>query len=520
MLGGHWTTYLAITEWAIRLIMLPVIVLRKERPTTCLAWLTLIFFEPIFGLIVYVIFGEIRLGRKRLQFRKSQWQSLESINAPTIGSRQSSPALRIDASKDENEFEDDWDDEPAGPHSTLDETHRQLRLQVESELPASLRSLADLAYRLTGWPVTPGNEITYLSDSTLVIDRLIAEIDSAVDHVHLLYYIYRDDVVGRRVSEALIRAARRGVACRLLVDAVGSRHMLRRLAPQLRQKGVDVRAALPVRLYRIPFARIDLRNHRKIAVVDGRVAYIGSQNIVEPTYGHKKAGPWYDVTARIVGPTVHHIQLLFLEDWFYESGEWLDEPRFFPPISAGGPVVLQLLPSGPDVATERFQDLLVKAIFLAEHEVILTSPYFVPDEPLAMALRLAALRGVKVHLVLPKKTDHPIVDAAGEFHWRRLHEFGVQVHFFPEGLLHAKTLTIDNQVALFGSANYDIRSFHLNFEVNLLIYSPESIEELKSLQRRYIERSEAFSEGMDELPPLRGLRNLAIHLAKLLSPLL
>lgn len=515
---GNWTTYWVISQWAIRLIMLPVIVLRKERPATCLAWLTLVFFSPWLGAILYWVFGEPRLGRRRLRFRKSQWQSLDSLNAPTVG-------LRYVRRQDEFHEPDadqplglHWDDEPQGTSPLIDESARRARLKVDADLPPALRSLAELAYRLTGCPATGGHEITYLSDSTLMVDRLIAEIDSASDHVHLLYYIFRDDAVGKRVADALTRASRRGVACRLLVDAVGSRHMLRTLAPGLRRSGVDVRAALPVRLYRIPFARIDLRNHRKIAVVDGRVAYVGSQNIVEPTYGHRTAGPWYDITARIVGPVVHHLQLLFLEDWFYESGEWLDEPRFFPPLSTGGETILQLLPSGPDFPTERFQDLLVKAIFLADREIILTSPYFVPDESLAMALRLAALRGVKVDLVLPRRTDHPIVDAAGEFHWRRLREFGVHVHFFPHGLLHAKTLTIDNQVALFGSANYDIRSFHLNFEVNLLIYSSEAIEQLRILQRRYIEECRELTA--ERLGPPSWQRNLAIHLAKLLSPLL
>jgi len=515
---GNWTTYWVLSEWAIRLVMLPVIVLRKERPSTCLAWLTLVFFAPWLGAILYLVVGETRLGRKRLQLRKSQWQSLESLNAPRVGSRlvtsdnSSSVPLEL---PDEDE---DMPGQSAEMEGFQTAFHQRLSRRVEELLPGPLRSLADLGARITGFPATPDHEISYLSDSLLTIDRLIAEIDSATDHVHLLYYIFRDDVVGRRVAEALTRARQRGVACRVLVDAVGSRHMLRTLAPAMRRAGIDVRAALPVRIYRIPFSRIDLRNHRKIAIVDGRVAYVGSQNIVEPRYGHRKAGPWYDVTARIVGPAVHHLQLLFLEDWFYESGEWLDEPRFFPPISGGGNTILQILPSGPDLPTERFQDLLVKAIFLAEREIILTSPYFVPDEPLSLALRLAALRGVNVQLVLPRRSDHPIVDAAGEFHWRRLREFGVHVYFFPDGLLHAKTLTIDNQVALFGSANYDIRSFHLNFEVNLLIYTPDAVEELRELQKRYIERSKKSSP---EDPPSPGwARNLAIHMAKLLSPLL
>lgn len=504
---GEWTTYWTISEWLIRIVMLPVIVMRKERPATCLAWLTVVFFAPAPGLLLYILLGENRLGRRRLEIRKSRWATLESVNAPAVGGHYISDSNELwgepaRGDTDEHFPDDSFSTKPA----------------EKPALDPELQPLSDLAFRLTGWPLTAENQVSFLCDPLLTIDRLVAEIDSARDHVHLLYFIFREDEIGRRVADALIRAEKRGVQCRVLVDAVGSRHMLKRLAPRLREAGVEVRPALPVRLYRIPFARLDLRNHRKLAVIDGRVAYTGSQNIVEPTYGRRKAGPWHDITARIVGPTVPHLQLVFLEDWFHETGQWLDEPRYFPPVSEGGETILQLLPSGPDMPTEMFQDLLVKAIFLARRRVILTSPYFVPDEPLTMALRLAAFRGVQVDLVLPQRTDHPLVDAAGEFHWRRLHQHGVRVHFFQEGLLHAKTLTIDDRLGLFGSANYDIRSFHLNFEVNLLIYSKEAVQALQELQVRYLSVSVPLADN--RLSALKPARKLAIHLAKLLSPLL
>jgi len=509
---GEWTTYWTISEWMIRVVMLPVIVMRKERPATCLAWLTVVFFAPVPGLLLYLLLGENRLGRRRLEVRKSRWAKLESVNAPTVGSHYVSDSYASDSSEIWGEPSPaDTDDHPT-------DVTLPTGVMKKAELAPEVQPLSDLAFRLTGWPYTTANQVSFLCDPLLTIDRLVAEIDSAIDHVHLLYFIFRDDEVGRRVADALIRATQRGVQCRVLVDAVGSRHMLKHLAGHLRDAGVEVCPALPVRLYRIPFARLDLRNHRKLAIIDGRVAYTGSQNIVEPTYGQRRAGPWHDITARIVGPSVPHLQLLFLEDWFHETGQWLDEPRYFPPTEEGGDTILQLLPSGPDMPTELFQDLLVKAIFLAQRRVILTSPYFVPDEPLTMALRLAAFRGVQVDLVLPLRTDHPLVDAAGEFHWRRLSQHGVQVHFFREGLLHAKTLTIDDRLGLFGSANYDIRSFHLNFEVNLLIYSPKAVQDLQELQIRYLSASAPLTAEREK--SLSTMRKLAIHLAKLLSPLL
>ncbi|GAB4133155.1 cardiolipin synthase [Thermopirellula anaerolimosa] len=498
---GGWTFFWMASEWLIRLIMLPVIVLRKTRPSTCLAWLAVVSFLPWPGLVVYLLIGENRLGRRRVKQRRSRFADLRTrrrtLTVPAAGS--TGVAVVED------------DDGSIG--------FRSQELSMEAPLiPDDLEPMVSLVERFTGWPVSSGNQVAFLCDAELMVDRLVAEIDAAQDHVHLLFFIFRDDYLGRRVGDALIRAAKRGVVCRVLVDAVGSRRMFRGLGAELHRHGVQLLPALPVRLYRIPFARLDLRNHRKLAVIDGRVAYTGSQNIVEPSYGHKKAGRWHDATARIVGPAVHHLQLLFLEDWFHETGEWLDLPRYFPPPDAGGDSVLQVLPSGPDMPGELFQDIFVKAVFLARERIILTTPYFIPDEPLMMALRLAAYRGVRVDLLIPKQSDHPVVDAAAAFYYSRLARDGVNVHYFLPGLLHAKTTTIDGRLAIFGSANYDIRSFLLNFELNLLLYSPAAVAELVRLQERYLASSQLLRE--DALPDLHWPRRLWINLAKLLSPLL
>lgn len=498
---GGWTIFWAASEWLIRLIMLPVIVLRKARPSTCLAWLALIFFLPWPGLVVYLLIGENRLGRNRLKQRQSRFADLRTQRR----------AVPVHAGANAGVAVAEDDDGTAG--------FRPQDLPPEVPLiPGDFEPMASLVERFTGWPISSGNQAAFLCDAELMVDRLAAEIDAARDHVHLLFFIFRDDYLGRRVGDALIRASQRGVVCRVMVDAVGSRGMFRGLGAELRRHGVQLVPALPVRLYRVPFARLDLRNHRKLAVIDGRVAYTGSQNIVEPSYGHRKAGRWHDVTARIVGPAVHHLQLLFLEDWFHETGEWLDLPRYFPPSEPAGDAVLQVLPSGPDMPGELFQDIVVKAVFLARERIILTTPYFIPDEPLMMALRLAAYRGVQVDLVIPKQSDHPVVDAAAAFYYSKLARDGVNVHYFLPGLLHAKTTTIDGRLAIFGSANYDIRSFLLNFELNLLFYSPAAVAELVRLQERYLSLSHHLKT--DSLPDGVWPRRLWIHLAKLLSPLL
>jgi len=191
-------------------------------------------------------------------------------------------------------------------------------------------------------------------------------------------------------------------------------------------------------------------------VIDGTVAFTGSQNIVEASYGHKRAGVWHDIMARITGPVVRQLQSIFLEDWFYASGELLEDPGLYPVGHPAGSIAIQVIPTGPDQPTELFQDLVVRSIFLARHRIVITSPYFIPNEAMLLALRLAALRGVQVDIAIPKQCDHRITNAAGAFYCDYLMRFGVRVFLFQEGMLHAKTLTIDNELGMFGSANYDI----------------------------------------------------------------
>jgi cardiolipin synthase A/B len=469
---------LAASEWAIRLTMLPVIVLRKEKPATCLAWLTIVFFEPWIGLGLYLLIGESRLGRRRLARRQQLRPQIETSGYGRIASQH----------------------------------------VVDPYQPDADHVLVHLAEQAGGLPVVGGNSISLMTDTDEVIDRLVGEIDAARQHVHLLFYIFADDSVGQRVAEALARAAERGVACRVLADAVGSRRLFRHRAPWLRQRGVRIFPVLPANLWRLPFKRLDLRNHRKLAVIDGQVALTGSQNIVEASYGHKRAGVWHDIMARITGPVVRQLQTIFLEDWFYESGELLEDDALFPPCRADGPIAVQVVPTGPDQPTELFQDLIVKGIFLARRRVIITSPYFIPNEAMLLALRLAALRGVQVDVAIPKRCDHRLVEAAGSFYCGYLMRHGVNVFRFRDGMLHAKTLTVDDQLAMFGSANYDIRSFDLNFELNLFVHAEEAVHEMRRLQQGYLDQSE--QAVLNEWPSHTLPGRLKMNLAKLFSPLL
>ncbi|MDZ7617126.1 MAG: cardiolipin synthase, partial [Patescibacteria group bacterium] len=466
---------LYISEWIIRAIML-LVVTRRREPASTMAWLLVIFFIPWLGLVLYWLIGENRLPRRRIEQHADAFHRLGQVAARFTG-------------------------------------HRNV---VRPTLGPEAEVAVTLAERLGYMPILGGNSVTLITDTDEVINRLVADIDAAERHIHLLFYIFAADATGRRVGDALVRAAQRGVACRLMVDAVGSRRMLKTLAPELASRGVEVHAALPVGLFRRRMARIDLRNHRKIAVFDGRIAYAGSQNIVSADYGHNDLA-WDDIMVRLTGPSVLELQAVFVSDWYSESGVLLDNEDAFPEPEVTGDVPVQAVPSGPNYQTENFQRLVVAALYTARHQVVITTPYFVPDRPLMQALEVAVLRGVEVHLIVPRRSDQRIVAAASRAYYDSLLDAGVRLHLYDKGLLHSKTFSIDDRFAIIGSDNLDIRSFELNFELSLLFYSREVTTELRARQFAYMEHT--FELTAERWGQRRAWKRLAYNIAKLMSPL-
>ncbi len=288
----------------------------------------------------------------------------------------------------------------------------------------------------------------------------------------------------------------------------------------MQQKGIQVANFLPANPIRRHLARLDLRNHRKIAVIDGQIGYTGSQNIVAADYGYgeRGAGPWRDIMARLTGPSVGQLQGVFIEDWEFATNTTLKDPALFPKILTAGNVALQAVPSGPNYPTAVLEDVVIEAIFAARRRVILTTPYFVPDEAILAALRLAVMRGVQVDLVLPANTNHPIVDLAGRFYCQQLLADGIHVHLHHSGLLHAKTLTVDDHLAMVGSANFDVRSFFLNFELNVFFYNPAVTTQLRDHQLKFLSESKEIS--LEAWRKRRIIDRIAENFAKLLSPLM
>jgi cardiolipin synthase len=472
-----WSDFYLISQWVIRIAMIPVVV-RRRKPSAAMAWLLVIFFEPVIGLILYGLFGNNRLPRRRI---KQHIRIAKHI-------RDMAPLLKENPQV------------------------------IELELSAGEQSLVHLAETLGEQPVLGGNHGELLTNTEQMIERLIEDIEAAEHHVHLLYYIFADDETGHRITGALSRAVLRGVTCRVLADDVGSWKMFKRLGRQMIDQGIQLHAALPVNIFRRRLARMDLRNHRKLAIIDGRIAYSGSQNIVNANYGTKDL-IWHDVMARMQGPIVLQLQGIFIEDWYFETSETLDKPELFPEPKMDGPIKLQSLPSGPTYPTENYQRFLVTALYAAQRHVIITSPYLIPDEPFLQALEVAVQRGVNVELIVPKRSDQIIVGAAARAYYQELLDHGIVIYRHTQGLLHSKTMTVDDSLALVGSGNFDIRSFALNFELNLLAYGAQVTGALRFLQREYIEESEKLT-AKDWAAERGRFGRLFDDTAKLFSPLL
>ena len=465
---------------AVQVLFAVFVLLRPHaRQPSSLAWILVIITLPGFGILLYLIVGEVRTGSKRrLRHRNIQ----ENIRAVLVRAWAKSPAV--------------------------------------GTLQPEYAPVAHLASEANNLSPRGGNRLTLLADAEHFVAALVKDIEAATNHVHLLYYIYLEDASGRTVAQALIRAAERGVTCRLLVDSVGSSHFLKSpLCRELRDAGVVVVEALPTRITQIVRVRFDMRNHRKIAVMDGVVGYTGSHNLADEAFHPKpKFAPWIDATLRIEGPAVRDLQALFVADWFMDTGKSLDHLILLPPPAHADGTTVQIVGTGPGARNQLLVQVIQAAIHMAREEIILTTPYFVPDEGTFAAMITAAMRGIRTVLVVPRRNDSPLVSLASRSFYSRLLEAGVEIHEFTKGLLHAKTMTIDQDLALVSTANFDRRSFEINFEISTLVYDTDVSSEIRLLQRTYM-------EDCIQIDPARWARRpwhrrLSENVAGLVSPIL
>jgi cardiolipin synthase len=457
--------------------------MRRLPVGVSLAWLFVVVTFPFLGAILYLLLGELRLGVYRAaraaELRAPYQKWLEGVQPGAI----------------------DW-----------------------TSQPAAAEALARMCLQTTGMPATTGNQLELIENSAAALQALVRAIDEARSTVHLEFYIWTAGGLADRVAEAMMAAAARGVVCRMLLDDVGSRTFLRsEWVRRLTEAGVSVEAALRARLWRLIFVRFDLRLHRKLAIIDGRVAYTGSMNLVDARLFKRSAGvgQWVDAVVRVEGPAVEPLGVTFLGDWALESEEKIErlqQTGDVRPQSPRASATVQVLASGPSDSRDAMERILISFIYSAQQRLVLTTPYFVPDEALMEALVSAAQRGVKVTLILPSRVDSRLARLASRAIQGDLVKAGVEVLLFRAGLLHTKSVCVDGQYCLFGSLNLDPRSLHLNFELTLAIYDRDFTERLEMLQRTYADKSRALdlNEWQNRGMGVRLLENVA----RLLGPLL
>lgn len=426
------------------------ILLRQNRqPDSRAAWLLVVIALPYVGAVAYVLLGETDIGHKRVERMRRVMASLP----------------RADAAEGWNVP------------------------QTASSVPELYRPLFQVGRSISGYDPVGGNSARLMADSDTAIDEIVADIDAATDHVHLLFYIWLTDHNGTKVVDAMKRAAGRGVTCRAMVDAVGSRTMIG--SPEwkaMTDAGVHTAVALRTGNPLLPMltGRIDLRNHRKIVVIDNLVTYCGSQNCADPAFLPKaKFGPWVDALMRFEGPVVRQNQHLFCSDWMVNVTEDLS-PLLRQPMPPARPgFTAQVVGTGPTVRDSAMPEMFENVMYAARRELFVTTPYYVPDRAIQAALCAAANRGVDTTIIFPARNDDFAVGAASRSYYQDLLAAGVKIFEFKPGLLHTKSMTLDGEITLIGSANMDRRSFDLNYENNILLADPETTAAMRARQEWY-----------------------------------
>lgn len=435
---------LLVEIFAISLI--PLVVLRRKEPSSTAAWILALIFLPGVGATLFLMFGRDRV-RLPVQWKRDADRALAHRTQRSLA--------RL---------------------STL--AREETLARVESPIE---RELFRVSSALAGAEPTPGNAVTLLVDGAATYEAIGRAIDEARHHVHAEYYLVGRGEVADWFAARLIAAAARGVRVRLLLDGYGSFWIGRRWVRRLRAGGVEVAFFLPARLFF--FQPMNLRNHRKIVVVDGEIGFTGGINVCDE-YKGKGEPPWRDTHLRVAGPAAAQLARLFEEDWHFATRREIRHEGP-PPDSAHdehGRAMVAIVRSGPDIQgaeRETIHRVFFSAITIARERVHITTPYFIPDRAILVALQTAALRGVDVKLILPSRSNHPFVFQAGRSFYEELLEAGVQLHEYGPGMIHAKTMVVDASVALVGSANMDLRSFRLNFEVHAVVRDEATAQRLE-----------------------------------------
>jgi cardiolipin synthase A/B len=457
-----------------------VIFLENRHPTQTLTWLVVLGSFPLVGFIFYLLFG--RSYRKERMFRKKYFLDKQAF-------------LTVEGGNDPRSEE------------------KAVQFAVHQ------RRLFQLAQKLGNSPVSFDTATTTLTNGEETFTHIIEELKKAKHHIHLEYYIIRHDQIGRKIKDILIDKAKQGVKIRFLFDAVGSWKLSKKYIAELRNAGIETVPFGPVRL---PFlnSKFNFRNHRKIIVIDGNVGFVGGLNIGDEYLGRDKHyGFWRDTHLMLKGEAVRTLQLIFLQDWYYMTNySFLTAEYLSPQPSDNSHGGVQLIAGGPDNEWSVIKNIFFSMVTSAKKSVWIASPYFIPDEDIFSAIKIAALSGIDVRILVPNRPDKRIVFHASRSYFPELLEAGVKVYEYQRGFMHSKIVIVDDELASIGTSNMDMRSFHLNFEVNAFLYRTKSTQKLVAEYLNDIEFSKPLN--LEEFKK----RNFGIRLlestARLLSPLL
>lgn len=461
-----------------------LIFLERRDASSTWAWLMVLFFIPILGFLIYLLLG--RQLRKKHLFR---WEGRDKIGIDKLIDYQ------LDAIE-QGTFEFRLDD-------ALD-----------------YKDLINMHLRNNHAVLTQDNAVQIFNDGEAKFNALIEDMEQAKDHIHVQYYIFRLDSLGQRIHDVLIRKAKQGVKVRLLFDDMGSRGVRKKHFKELVELGGEVEAFFPSVMPLIN-PRLNYRNHRKIVVIDGRIGYIGGFNVGDEYLGlDRKFGYWRDTHLRIEGSSVHPLQTRFILDWNQASTisdiEYSD--RYFPAIPLKGSVGIQIVSSGPDSEWEQIKNGYLKLMAMAKDYIYIQTPYFIPDASFMDTLRIACLSGIDVRIMIPNKPDHAFVYWATYSYVGQLLKAGAKVYIYDNGFLHTKMIVVDNEASTVGTANIDVRSFKLNFEVNAFIYDRETSRELAELFEQDMLLSTELT--MDLYNERTRLIKMKESFSRLLSPIL
>lgn len=435
-----------------------IVISENRNPIKTMSWVLVLVFLPLVGLIIYYFFGEDH-RKQRLISRKMH----KKLNRRSFD--------------------------------------RESLQEVSNNYPIEYTNLINLLNRLKNAPLYGGNKITFYSDGAEKFESLCNEIKKAKKYIHIQYYIFMDDHIGNKIKDLLIEKVQEGLEVRLLYDDVGSWKAKNKFFQSMIAQGVQVQSFLKV-AFPILTSRVNYRNHRKVVIIDGTVGFMGGMNVADRYIDGIDGGIWRDSHFKLEGNAIHGLQTSFAIDWYATCSEYLSSDKYIPSYNLSkGDNLMQIVTSGPMGEFKEIHQGICQAILNAKKYVYIQSPYFIPTEPLMMAIQTASLSGVDVRIMIPKKSDTTFVQIATLSYIKNLLDARVKVYFFTEGFIHSKLLVLDDKLTITGSANMDVRSFEHNFEIEAFIYNEQTTLETKNIFLKDMAHSElVIAEKWDKRP--------------------